>query len=603
MKRIAALLLLLLLLCGCGTETPNTEPTQPPAGQWLRETATPWDTDGILLEVPLTISGGLHYSSGMEFDGDLLLWSVDNHLAETMFMELCLVDLDSGAVQAQQEIPVQEYTYPQALEGSLYLCDSTGGTVYQLDKSLRETARWSTEPGFETWHMGANETLYRVTEDSRLLAENLADGTAVPVLEGDPYTNVMTVSGEAAVVEYYRNDTGAVSYALLDLKTGTVTECDFGYNIQNVSCVDGTWMYHKFRDGFTYYLKVKDGTSYYMDTGYDTLALLDEGYILRQDDENMFLQLYDFDGNPVSRCQISETGIYYPGNEMIWNEALGGYFFQIYGDDSTGRLLFWDISKGSGGEKLALLEQTENSDVLAAVRQRAEQLQQEYGLTILIGEDCETEFDDFSASIMLDEQQISAALDTLETALEAYPDGFVEQLRYDSIHGVQIQLVTDLIATGNGRSGDGYVAFTQPLWDRYLMVVDIEDSCVETYYHEFSHIIDSYLEWDSWQRVGALYAEDRWASYNPDWFSGYTYDYSTMVYVEDYAYFVDEYSTISPTEDRARIMEYAMADYGGGMFMGADGLLDKLDYYSRCIRDAFDTSGWPETVLWEQYLP
>ena len=71
---------------------------------------------------------------------------------------------------------------------------------------------------------------------------------------------------------------------------------------------------------------------------------------------------------------------------------------------------------------------------------------------------------------------------------------------------------------------------------------------------------------------------------------------------KEYGYFVDSYSTINPTEDRARVMEYAMSSYGAWTFEDAKGLTEKLDYYCRCIRQAFDTTGWPEIVRWEQYL-
>ena len=73
--------------------------------------------------------------------------------------------------------------------------------------------------------------------------------------------------------------------------------------------------------------------------------------------------------------------------------------------------------------------------------------------------------------------------------------------------------------------------------------------------------------------------------------------------MQDFSCFVDTYSTIRPTEDRARVLEYAMVDYGLYTFEGCATLIAKLDYYSRCIRDAFDTTGWPDMVLWEQYLP
>jgi hypothetical protein len=183
-----------------------------------------------------------------------------------------------------------------------------------------------------------------------------------------------------------------------------------------------------------------------------------------------------------------------------------------------------------------------------------------------------------------------------------YPEGFFRQLRYNNISSIQIQLISDLQADGSGRYGGDYCAFTQTLWDHYLMVIDIEASSTETYYHEFSHIIDSYLQSESESRKDALFSEETWNSLNPKWFAGYSNDYGYEIKLDDYSCFVDSYSTISSTEDRARVLEYAMADFGRWTFEDAKGLRKKLDYYCRCIRDAFDTTGWPEVLPWEQYL-
>ena len=46
----------------------------------------------------------------------------------------------------------------------------------------------------------------------------------------------------------------------------------------------------------------------------------------------------------------------------------------------------------------------------------------------------------------------------------------------------------------------------------------------------------------------------------------------------------------APTEDRAALMEAAMN--GNPIFTDNEKLREKLDYYSRCIRDSFDTAGW-----------
>ena len=75
----------------------------------------------------------------------------------------------------------------------------------------------------------------------------------------------------------------------------------------------------------------------------------------------------------------------------------------------------------------------------------------------------------------------------------------------------------------------------------------------------------------------------------------------TNIQPEWYSYFIDDYSMINATEDRARIFEYAVED-SGTLFRDAPGLIAKLQYYSDCIRDCFDTALWPEITAWEAPL-
>lgn len=331
------------------------------------------------------------------------------------------------------------------------------------------------------------------------------------------------------------------------------------------------------------------------------MTMLPEGYLLETATDNTYLRLYDLEGKLVSSACVFASGSGYPKSEMIWNESLGGYFLQVFSYDENARLLFWDISKSAGGADLEFMEIPAPDEAQLQLRQRAEEIGQKYGLIIKVGEDCDTVFDEFTAEIVTDWDQITTALDTLEDALEAYPEGFIRQLRHGNIRNIEIQLIGNLWADGSGRYGDGYAAFTQSQWDHYLMVLDMDDTVVQTYYHEFSHIIDTYLEWDAENSQDALYSETRWDDLNPRWFTGYSYDYSQEHELQDYSSFVDGYSTIKPTEDRARVMEYAMAGYDW-TFENATVLYSKLEYYSRCIRDAFDTSGWPEVTLWEEPL-
>ena len=100
------------------------------------------------------------------------------------------------------------------------------------------------------------------------------------------------------------------------------------------------------------------------------------------------------------------------------------------------------------------------------------------------------------------------------------------------------------------------------------------------------------------------YSEEGWAALNPKGFQycqSYTDVPDSYYYDGNEDYFIDIYSRTFPSEDRARVMEYAMigAEF---CFDTYPGLVEKLRYYSECIRDGFDTTGWPEVTKWEEML-
>ena len=126
----------------------------------------------------------------------------------------------------------------------------------------------------------------------------------------------------------------------------------------------------------------------------------------------------------------------------------------------------------------------------------------------------------------------------------------------------------------------------------------------QTMFHEISHIIDGRLKWDSQVRENALYSQEAWLDLQPEGFC-YAMTYTEIPeevrkYMES-GYFITEYSLTFPSEDRAVLMETAMCNYSWGFEQNA-GRKEKLRYYAACIRDCFDTTGWPETTVWEQVL-
>ena len=307
-------------------------------------------------------------------------------------------------------------------------------------------------------------------------------------------------------------------------------------------------------------------------------------------------------GRCLAECVLTERDYGYLSFDVIPSENFGGYFVVLSNNDRGIRLLHWDPAKNQPGQDIPFAPIPEPTQQEALVQSRVEELKIEYGLNILVGTETETYFFDFEVEQVTDWQEVLSALDTLEEALNDYPKGFFRQLRYGDAKRLEINLMGTITAIDSEYT-DTYVAFVQEAYDGHVMVVDIFQDDLNTYYHEFSHIVDSYLEWDAMQRENALFSDEIWCSLNPSWFPGYSYSYSWEQYVQDYSSFIDSYSTINPTEDRARVLEHAMVSYGAPFFEVGTVLTEKLDYYCRCIRDAFDTTGWPDTVLWEQYLP
>lgn len=601
MKRLIILLLMMLLLAGCGANEPEPtiEETQPRI-PWVEELGKPWDAEGALLELPLNIPNGLIYSAYMIFDGDLLLWSQDNHRSDQPSTEICILDLDTGEVLAQADLPIASQAMPQARGEMLYVVDSSSGTIVKLDRNLNQLQKWQADIQDSSAYVGANGIAYVNTWEGETFELNLETGEKHPILDEDTAISHLEAWGDYLKVVYYHPDSGEECSAFIDFETG---ECFYGPARDGIGCTfrDGTFLLSDYDDTYVYTLVYPDGEAVRVDLGSDDLMLTDDNLLLKTGMYGSQLSLHDLSGKALAQCTYFEDGSYYEDIRLVPNETLGGYFLIIRNPAGGMRLLYWNTEKGARGTDIPFAPVPTPSEQESRIQNRVLEMESEYGVDIQVGEDALDYFYDFEAEVVTDPDDILGALDTLENALDDYPEGFFKQLRYGQVHRTEIHLMGTLTAT-NEEYVDTYAGFVQDGYDCHVMVVDIYLADETTYYHEFSHIIDSFLEWDAENREDALFSEEIWNSMNPDWFGGYTWDYSWQQYVEDYSAFIDDYSTINPTEDRARVLEYAMAEYGYWNFCDCEVLTNKLDYYCRCIRDAFDTTGWPEELLWEQYL-
>lgn len=597
MKRLFCILLALLMLAGCQVSDPEgvtTEPTEPEPTNIL-STAQNWD-GGALYELDLEIPGLWQYTNTMEFAGNLLLWSGDCHRENQTILDLCLVDPETGTLIQQTQVELVGYQTPQVLGEDLYLLDQQSGTILRLDEKLETQDRWTVEMAEGEWYAGSGKAYHMDWNTSTFNAVDLSSGERTVLL---PDANWVECGGSSCgslrLMAWY--DEGHIPW-MLDLTTGELTQVPLEGEFDLCYRLDGTWVCPLERDNSICY--VTGGTEpvrYALEDA--RLELLEEGYLLESTyAERQYLRLYTLDGKFVSECVLSETSDCDANVDLIWSEEAGGFFFRLRGFESGSHLMFWDLSVEVDGSDLTATPVPDLGD-LSDLRHRADQLEETYGVEIFIGEECDLEYWEFVADSLTDWETVSRGLDDLETALSGYPEDFFRQLTWDGVDYVEIQLVQNLEATDD-RAGGSWSAFASWVDGYYLVVADVLTSDNMTYYHEFSHVLDQYLNSYFWNTTGEDF-ELGWTSHNPERFH-YTYDYNNLVYDYDPNYFVDSYSTIKPTEDRARVMEYAMSEGCEWAFEDRQGLLDKLEFYCASIRDAFDTTGWPEVTQWEQYL-
>lgn len=248
---------------------------------------------------------------------------------------------------------------------------------------------------------------------------------------------------------------------------------------------------------------------------------------------------------------------------------------------------------------------------LAEVRALADEIEEEFGITILLSSQCAepAAYCDFSivttdrVEWMDEAWYIRDALYILRRSLELYPEGFFEQFRWEqSVNGILVLLVEDIQSDNNAIG----VSYYMHNW--YPIAVDITSyDLMSTYCHELWHATENFISDHDYN----IFNDGAWEEMNPDGF-WYSYD-TTLDYIYETewtyfdgwyynsSYFVDSYARTNAKEDRARLMEYIMAyEEETRSMMEAPALYEKTGFLCNAIRQVFDTTGW-ENVWWERY--
>lgn len=611
--------LCMVMLAGCGQNAEDNKEVIPEE-QTILNAKTLWEDNENLYEVPLAMLDGVEQAKVYRFGDDLLLTydTYDEEKGKSVYV-IKLVSLETGELLYEQQLESLTFATVQVLDEHIAINDLGDAKCYLLDSKL-ELLNTYDLPGGMFCLDKKGEKAYQFTYDQGIKVIDLDTGKFDVLLENGANVYLCEASGNEATFVYTDRDTLFRSSGVLDLNSGEIHAVESPYAFNELEASGSIWLGDV--EGVTPFYVLSDGTEqgiFYGDISATVGVNNASGHMLICNTIGVgdhFLLVYDNQGNLLSSCDVNGLSLY-EMMDFAWFEEYNGYVFSLSDEANQAHLMFWELAGEIVEDDLGLEDVMESvkAPVGTAVRQelfdRADALSEKYGVEILIADQCDTVFTDHSADLLLEEADIEQALDTVDYVLGRYPEGFFEQLKHNAYKEIEIQLVGilekdysegDITYVSGGFVNYSYMGKLLMALDARPMNLDDEINPIleGTMYHEFSHIIDKRLEYDSIYREDASYSENGWLNLNPDGFEYNDSYYGTLD--PQYAdYFVDHYACTNSTEDRARIMESAMQN-DVSVFEGKEGLTEKLRYYSEGIRDSFDITGWPKILPWEAPL-
>lgn len=605
MKRILLILLCAcLLLSGCRTAVQTTLPeTQAPVVPLLEQGVVQKESPNLRY-IPSQIVEEM-MSPDLHLLGNGLLLS---ELHENS-MVLKLLNQEDGTLLAESEVPAAPATTLFIGSERVGLCDRLSGQITILDDLLQLLQTYNITADGDDWYLDSDlDTLYIFAADRGLMSVDLETGAENWIIDNGFRVFCKGVGEDFLIFSYVDRADQRTYNRCLTMSTGTMEPLPTDGPIFEGNRHGDTWLLLPSEADGTHTLVCDGVTSCFTwkDSNVDLLPVRQE--LLMTDPSGRNLILYGSDGSFHSECALPLGSENFVASDLLWSEYWGGYFFM----DFTGsfcRLMFWDVQLDSSGERLEILpvDNIQPPEPLLESRlyERAAELSQRFGVEICIGEQCSLVYTHYESSPLTDPEFVRSALEILESALSQYPEGFFRQLRHDSVKTIRIELVSSLVIREDGMIHPAAAAgIAQKQGIRYIVALNGFILNEETVYHEIAHIISARLEWDSLIREDALYSEDAWMALQPEGFN-YALVYSNIpteyqLYI-DAGYFINEYSMSFSTEDRSEVMAKAMS-LEHWLFEHGTGRREKLQFYADCIRDCFDTSGWPEVTRWERVL-
>ncbi|MCR5743522.1 MAG: hypothetical protein K6F92_07380 [Lachnospiraceae bacterium] len=341
----------------------------------------------------------------------------------------------------------------------------------------------------------------------------------------------------------------------------------------------------------------------------------DEGYVWTygtMNDDRELYSVYRFKDGNKSRIFMVDMDVCATAGDIVFNKG-------DLGDESDAQFVEALQIHDPMKYMVSLLKQK-----YECVNEYAQALGYEKDLVIVIGDDVH-EYDDvafdFNVEACNDENVLWQALAKIEKVTDQYPDGFFAQFKDENTpEGVILCLTGAMIGKEEYETVNQANGLASTTWTSHNVFIDVYGLEFEqTFYHEFSHVIDNYINNLVWLEDDPVFSEAKWNALNPEGFtyedSYANYDTTDETFGQEYTiygyqsgvidvngvYFIDNYAMLFSTEDRARLTEYACVQTDNPA-LKSEKLQAKLKYMSEYIRHYFDTTGWPEVTPWEKAI-
>lgn len=568
-------------------------------------------------------------------DGRVLAGWVDYDRAIT---SLAVVDVATDRTVTSRELEgCWELQEQQFSDGRAVLFNWEASTWQFVGADLADIGTFSSDQTGGTFSLDGSS--YYFVQDDVLCRADVAGGQTERVaLETD--MRFMDVAGRYpdsdtlflhCLLSPYSTESGT---AVLDPETGayTMLQKDWYATYYGADSPELLWFNNETMGYDVLY--ASEGRYYRADAALlhadeaDILPVFGSAYLLGAAQDTTLYRLE----SGISACLLQEEQLGGALRNAVWlpEQVLvgcvyGGGAFHLTAIDPA-QLTFTQVSDGIAVDDpmavdTALTEVYWNSlngqplpATLQEARDYADQLEERYGVTILLSaqgqEACEAVWDAVVTTTdqwpLEDEPYaIARTLEALDRALALYPEGFFRQMRNTMGEGG-----VRFIPVGHIENDVNAVGLTYETYGWQNIYIDVTLGTFESVIcHEIWHATEGVISYRDW----VSFDPGNWSVCNPDGFfynedvedadpnpSRWTFNYEMDA---QNVYFVDAYARTNAKEDRARIMEYVMANEDlAGALMQSPYITQKLEIMCQAIRNSFDTSAWGD-LRWERLLP